>query len=82
MSTPTDSFPALVQRFFGYIRAERDVSFHTVAAYRDTFRLLLRFIAERRRISIDHITLDAFCPDNSRPPGKLEKAASQSHALA
>jgi integrase/recombinase XerD len=59
----TESFPALVQRFFGYLRAEQEVSPHTVAAYRDTFRLLLRFIAERRAVSIDHITLDALCPD-------------------
>jgi site-specific recombinase XerD len=63
MNTPTDSFPALVQRFFGSIRSEQEVSQHTVAAYRDTFRLLLRFIAERTRSSIDRITLEDFGPD-------------------
>jgi site-specific recombinase XerD len=59
----TESFAVLVQRFFSHLRAEQDVSPHTVAAYRDTFRLLLRFIAERRRIPVDRITFEAFCPD-------------------
>lgn len=61
----SESFPALVQRFFGHLRAEQEVSPHTVAAYRDTFRLLLRFIADRRKIPIDHITLDAVNPDST-----------------
>ena len=60
-----ESFPALVQRFFGHLRSEQEVSPHTVAAYRDTFRLLLRFIADRRKIPIDHITLDAVNPDST-----------------
>lgn len=38
------SFPALLQRFFvDYLRQQRAVSPCTVAAYRDTFRLLLAF---------------------------------------
>jgi len=38
------SFPALLQRFFvDYLRRQRAVSPSTVAAYRDTFRLLLAF---------------------------------------
>ena len=41
------SFPTLLQRFFvEYLRQHRSVSPSTVAAYRDTFRLLLAF-AER-----------------------------------
>jgi site-specific recombinase XerD len=41
------TFPALVQRFFvDHLRQQRAVSPSTVAAYRDTFRLLLAF-AER-----------------------------------
>jgi integrase/recombinase XerD len=44
---PRPSFPTLLQRFFvEYLRQHRAVSPSTVAAYRDTFRLLLAF-AER-----------------------------------
>ena len=38
------SFPALVQHFFTErLLRQRQASPHTIAAYRDTFRLLLRF---------------------------------------
>lgn len=59
----TTSFPELLQRYFAHLRSAREVSPHTTAAYRDTFRLLLPFIAKRRRISVDEITLEAFVPD-------------------
>lgn len=43
MSTAV-SFPALLQRFFtGRLMQQRRASPHTIASYRDTFRLLLRF---------------------------------------
>ena len=46
MSTP--DFPALLQAFFtDRLLAQRRASPHTVAAYRNTFRLLLRFAAEQ-----------------------------------
>jgi integrase/recombinase XerD len=60
---PAQSFPSLVQAFFTYLRREQAVSEHTVAAYRDTFRLLLRFFGEHRRIPVDQIALEDFCPD-------------------
>jgi site-specific recombinase XerD len=42
------NFPALVQAFFtDRLLRQRSASSHTVAGYRDTFRLLLRFAAER-----------------------------------
>lgn len=42
------SFPALRQRFFtDRLRQQRHASPHTIASYRDTFRLLLRFAADR-----------------------------------
>ena len=42
------SFPELLQRFFAeHLLAQRQLSQQTIAAYRDTFRLLLRF-AEKR----------------------------------
>ena len=43
-SIESPSFPTLLQRFFvEYLRQHRSVSPSTVAAYRDTFRLLLAF---------------------------------------
>jgi site-specific recombinase XerD len=51
------TFPALLQGFFtDRLLQQRRASAHTVAGYRDTFRLLLRFAAERLR----------------KPPTKLE----------
>jgi integrase/recombinase XerD len=42
------SFPTLLERFFTQrLMAQRQVSPHTIASYRDTFRLLLEF-AEKR----------------------------------
>jgi site-specific recombinase XerD len=48
MTPPSLAFPALLQDFFQRrLVAERGVSAHTIASYRDTFELLLRY-AERR----------------------------------
>ena len=45
----TSSFPALLQRFFtDRLCAQMEASAHTIAGYRDTFRLLLRFASEQR----------------------------------
>lgn len=44
----TASFPSLLQRFFTHhLLGQLSASPHTVASYRDAFRLLLRFAAER-----------------------------------
>ena len=43
------TFPALLQRFFtDRLCTQMDASGHTIAGYRDTFRLLLRFASEQR----------------------------------
>ena len=43
-----NSFPALLQSFFTQrLLQQRSASAHTIAGYRDAFRLLLRFAAER-----------------------------------
>jgi site-specific recombinase XerD len=43
------SFPALIQRFFtDRLRTQMEASRHTVAGYRDTFRLLIRYASSRR----------------------------------
>lgn len=44
----TASFPSLLQRFFSdRLLSQLSASPHTVASYRDTFRLLLRFAAKK-----------------------------------
>jgi site-specific recombinase XerD len=46
----------LIERFFcDYLRTQRNLSPHTVTAYADTFRLLLRFLSEHRRQPIDRL---------------------------
>jgi len=48
MSTPT--FPILLERFFTQrLMQQRQASAHTIASYRDTFRLLLKFMQKRLR---------------------------------
>src|ERR1700693_58996 len=43
-----NGFPALLDRFFTQrLIAQRRVSSHTIASYRDTFRLLLQFVEKR-----------------------------------
>ncbi len=52
-------FAALVQDFFcKRLQNQQNVSAHTVAAYRDTFRLLLAFLKQRRRTSPAQLSLD------------------------
>ena len=44
----TPGFPALLQSFFTHrLMQQRQASAHTIASYRDTFRLLLRFAQTR-----------------------------------
>jgi integrase/recombinase XerD len=57
MNTP--SFPALLQRFFtDRLLGQLGASSHTVAGYRDTFRLLLRFAAERLKRSPSELRME------------------------
>lgn len=59
-----DPFASLVQRFFAdFLRTQRNVSPHTVSAYRDTFRLLLQFLAQQHRTSVDALGLHHFSAD-------------------
>ena len=53
------SFPALLQSFFQErLLNQRQVSPHTIAAYRDCFRLLLGFAAKRLRKSPTNLELE------------------------
>lgn len=57
-------FPALVQGFFlERLMKQRNASPATVSAYRDTFRLLLRYLADQRQCSAAAITMDILNAD-------------------
>lgn len=57
MTTP--DFPALVQRFFTHrLMQQRQASPHTIASYRDTFRLLLRFAQTRLGVSPQRLVFE------------------------
>jgi integrase/recombinase XerC len=51
-------FPALILAFFQeWLAEQRNASIHTIKSYRDTWRLLLRFVAERKGGGVARITL-------------------------
>jgi site-specific recombinase XerD len=84
MSAP--SFPALLQRFFTErLVTHQDASGHTVAAYRDTFRLLLRFAQVRlgrapsalRIEDLDAPCLEAFLVHLERDRGNHPRTRNQ-----
>jgi site-specific recombinase XerD len=55
---PVDPFPALLRAFFyEWMVEQRNASPHTVRSYRDTWRLFLRFVAERRRKTVAQLEL-------------------------
>ena len=54
------NFPTLLQSFFTVrLMTQRRVSPHTIASYRDTFRLLLQFAQKRLRKSPSQFDLDS-----------------------
>ena len=84
MSIP--SFPALLQRFFTErLVTHQGASPHTVAAYRDTFRLLLRFAQARlgrapsalRLEDLDSTCLEAFLLHLERDRGNQPRTRNQ-----
>jgi integrase/recombinase XerD len=59
MTPTTLGFPTLVQEFFHRrLLAERGVSEHTIASYRDTFELLLRYLERQTGRSPSALMLD------------------------
>lgn len=53
-----DRFPFLLRAFFyEWLVEQRNASIHTVRSYRDTWRLLLRFVAQRAGKKVAMITL-------------------------
>ena len=56
--TKGNPFPALLRAFFQeWLAEQRSASVHTIRSYRDTWRLLLRFIAERKGAGVARIML-------------------------
>lgn len=54
----TDPFPNLMRAFFyEWLVEQRNASVHTIRSYRDTWRLFLRFVAERAEKAIAKVTL-------------------------
>ena len=52
------SLAALLHAFFHeWMGSQRNLSRHTVCSYRDTWKLLLRFVSERRRREIAELSL-------------------------
>lgn len=61
--TPS-SFGGYVQAFFAdYLTAQRDLSPHTVASYRDALKLLLTFAVRRQHASVAELTFDDLAPE-------------------
>ena len=62
MSVPTPPKnllgPVLRAYFYSYLIGQRDLSPRTISAYRDTFRLLLRFLERRYRIPSDDLCVE------------------------
>jgi site-specific recombinase XerD len=55
---PADPFPGLLQAFFyEWMVQQRNASTHTIRSYRDTWRLFLRFVAQRRARKVEQLTL-------------------------
>ncbi len=57
--TSQPTFPALLEGFFTRrLMQQRQASAHTIASYRDTFRLLLQFAQQRLRKAPSTLTLE------------------------
>jgi len=64
MTEPRIRLAELVTAFFTrHLAAELNASPHTIASYRDTFRFLLRHLAETTRRHVSHLTYDDFTPE-------------------
>jgi integrase/recombinase XerC len=64
---PADSFPRLLRAFFyEWMVEQRNTSIHTIRSYRDTWRLFLRFVAQRQRRTVADLTLGEFTASEVR----------------
>ena len=59
-----DPFPALLRAFFyEWMVEQRNASAHTVRSYRDTWRLFLRFVANRHSRTVAQLRLSDLTSD-------------------
>src|SRR5215467_11458537 len=78
VSTPT--FPILLERYFTQrLMQQRRASAHTIASYRDTFRLLLQFIQKRlgkapSALTLEDIDAPLAAPDQRTWSGRRDHA--------
>ena len=84
MKNEKNGFPDLLERFFTQrLIAQRRVSPHTIASYRDTFRLLLQFVQNRLHkppsglalIDLDPSLIGAFLDELERTEATVREAA-------
>lgn len=61
--TSADLHTLVTSYFVKYLAAERNVSGHTAAAYRDAITLLLRFTAQVRKRDVARLTISDFSPE-------------------
>ena len=60
----TGDLSSWIQRYFQeYLALQRNASPATVACYRDTFKLLLRYLRRKRRHNPDTLSLDILNPE-------------------
>jgi len=78
------NFPSLLERFFTQrLMAQRQASPHTIASYRDTFRLLLEFAQKKLHTAPSKLALtDLDAPLIGSFLDELESAAATLRAAA
>ncbi|RRJ99264.1 hypothetical protein Ga0100230_013730 [Opitutaceae bacterium TAV3] len=60
-----NTLSSLIGRFFTeHLRAQRNLSAHTIASYRDTFRLLLQFLPAHLGVRIEALALQSLSTGN------------------
>jgi site-specific recombinase XerD len=60
-STKTADFAYLLSKFLSvYLAGQRNFSEHTILSYRDTFKLLLEFLRDEKKLSPDKLVLTDF----------------------
>lgn len=80
------TLPALIQRFFtDRLCTQMEASRHTVAGYRDTFRLLLRFASARHgkppvMITVEDIDADLIADFLAHVESARDQCAQPQHA--
>ena len=63
-TSPPNTLARNLRAFFGeYLPELRGLSRHTLLSYRDTFTLLLRFLAKSRHCDVVNLDLEAISPE-------------------